>query len=286
MTTERTEPEIRTVATEVTAGSSNLHRWLAPVTDAAWDEIAEEASRTFKRNVAGRRVVDVTGPLGLETAAANTGHVSSIDPPRDGIRSRLREVAPLVELRAPFTLDRQAVDDVLRGSKDSDWQPVKDAATALAHAEDRAIFAGYEAARIGGIGPGSDNTAVDVPADPRELPDAVAHAVTELRLAGVEGPYALVLDAELYTAVSETRDYGNPIRDQLERMVDRDIVWAPALHGAYLLSMRGGDYELVLGQDVSIGYLSHTAETVDLYLQESFTFLAYTAEASVVLASE
>lgn len=266
-----------------TVGSSNLHRWLAPVTEAAWSEIAEEASRTFRRNVAGRRVVDVTGPLGVEAAAANTGHQVEIDAPHEGIRSRLREVAPLVELRVPFTLDRHAVDDVLRGAKDSDWQPVKDAATVLARAEDRAIFEGYPAAGIGGLGPGSDNAAVPVPGDPRELPDAVAHAVTELRLAGVEGPYVLVLDADLYTAVSETRDYGYPIRDQLVRIVDQDIVWAPALHGGYLLSTRGGDYELVLGQDVSIGYVGHTADTVELYLQESFTFLSYTAEASVLL---
>jgi uncharacterized linocin/CFP29 family protein len=66
-------------------------------------------------------------------------------------------------------------------------------------------------------------------------------------------------------------------------MVDDDIIWAPALHGGYLLSTRGGDHELVLGQDVSIGYLDHTADQVRLYLQESFTFLTYTAEASVVL---
>jgi uncharacterized linocin/CFP29 family protein len=277
------DPSVTVQPVSEVVGASNLHRWLAPVTDAAWAEIAEEASRTFRRNVAGRRVVDVAGPLGPETAAASTGHLAAIDPPHEGIRSRLREVAPLVELRVPFTLDRQAVDDVLRGSKDSDWQPVKDAATVLARAEDRAIFDGYEAAGIGGLGPSSDNAPVAVPDDPRELPDAVAHAVTELRLAGVEGPYALALDADLYTAVSETRDYGYPIRAQLERMVDSDIVWAPALRGAYLLSTRGGDYELVIGQDVSIGYLSHTTDTIDLYLQESFTFLAYTAEASVQL---
>jgi hypothetical protein len=111
------DPNVTVQPVAQVVGASNLHRWLAPVSDAAWAEIAEEASRTFRRNVAGRRVVDVTGPLGLETAAANTGHVSAIDAPHEGTRSRLREVAPLVELRVPFTLDRQAVDDVLRGSR-------------------------------------------------------------------------------------------------------------------------------------------------------------------------
>ncbi len=270
-------------ATSAGVGASNLHRWLAPVSEAAWGEIAEEAARTFRRNLAGRRVVDVTGPLGFAYAAANTGHVAEIEAPDEGMRSRLRVVSPLVELRIPFSLDRQAIDDVLRGSKDSDWQPVKDAAAELAYSEDRAIFEGYGAAGILGIAAGSDNAAIALPADPREIPDAVAHAQTELRLAGVEGPYTLILDADLYTEVSETRDHGYPIREQLQRMVDDDIIWAPALHGGYLLSTRGGDHELVLGQDVSIGYLDHTADQVRLYLQESFTFLTYTAEASVVL---
>lgn len=269
-------------ATAATVGTSNLHRWLAPVTDAAWAEIAEEARRTFRRNSAARRVVDVTGPLGLEAAAANTGHLREIDPPRPGISTRLREVAPLVELRVPFTVSRSAVDDVLRGAKDSDWQPVKDAATALARAEDAAVFQGYGAAGIRGIIPASSNETVILPPDARELPEAVAHGLTELRLAGVEGPYALVLDADLHTMASETRDHGYPIRAQLEQLVGQ-VVWAPALTGASLLSTRGGDYEMVLGQDVSIGYLGHTGTTVELYLQESLTFLTYTDEASVVL---
>ena len=113
----------------------------------------------------------------------------------------------------------------------------------------------------------------------------MAQALTQLRLAGVEGPYALVLDAEAYTAVAETRDHGYPILQQLNRLVPDGIVWGPALRGGYLLTTRGGDYELTIGQDVSIGYLRHTDSTVDLYLQETFTFAPYTSEASVYLST-
>jgi uncharacterized linocin/CFP29 family protein len=41
---------------------------------------------------------------------------------------------------------------------------------------------------------------------------------------------------------------------------------------------------LYLGQDVSIGYLSHTDAVVRLYLQETFTFLLLTSEAAVALS--
>ena len=69
----------------------------------------------------------------------------------------------------------------------------------------------------------------------------------------------------------------------IDRLLDGEVLWAPAIQGAVLLSTRGGDYELHLGQDLSIGYLSHDAESIELYLQETLTFLPYTSEASVVL---
>src|SRR5450631_1026586 len=106
----------------------NLHRELATISYAAWSQIGEEATRHLKRNLAGRRVVDVSGPGGSTVSAVGTGHLLDIEAPRDGVVARQREVKPVVEFRVPFRVDRSAIDDVLRGAQDSDWQPVKDAA--------------------------------------------------------------------------------------------------------------------------------------------------------------
>ena len=111
----------------------------------------------------------------------------------------------------------------------------------------------------------------------------VVDALTELRLAGVDGPYALALSTAAYDAISVTTEHGYPIRRQIERVFDGEILWAPAIDGAFLLSTRGGDYTLSLGQDLSIGYLSHDVDSVQLYFQESLTFLAYTTEAIVAI---
>ncbi|HVT70273.1 MAG TPA: family 1 encapsulin nanocompartment shell protein [Trebonia sp.] len=260
---------------------NNLHRELAPVSAAAWADIEEEARRTFALHAAARKAVDVTGPDGLALAGVGTGHVSLIDPPADGVAAALRTWRPVVELRVPFTLDRAQIDSVERGALDADWQPVKDAAKKIAFAEDRAVFDGYAAAQITGIRQASDNPSLALPGEARDYPDLVSKALSELRLAGVAGPYSLLLSADAYTAVSETSDHGYPIREHLARLLDGDIIWAPAVDGALLLSGRGGDYELRLGQDLSIGYLSHDADSVQLYFTESFTFTVYTTEASV-----
>jgi uncharacterized linocin/CFP29 family protein len=262
---------------------NNLHRELAPVSDAAWAEIAEEAARTFRRHVAGRRVVDVAGPGGEGFSAVGTGHIKEIEAPADGVLARQRHVLPVVELRVPFTLDREQIDDVARGSQDSDWQPVKDAARRLAFTEDQAVFDGYAAADIDGIRPSASNPSIALPASATAYPQAVAQALSALRTAGVNGPYAVVLSADAYTEASETSDHGYPVIEHLRRMISTDIVWAPAITGGVVLTTRGGDFELQLGQDVSIGYLSHTDTTVRLYLQESLTFQMLTGEAAVPL---
>jgi len=262
---------------------NNLHRELAPISDSAWAQIEAETSRTLRRYLAGRRVVDVKGPAGTGLSAVGTGHLRAIATQAEGIVARQRDVKALVELRVPFELDRQAIDDVERGANDSDWQPAKDAARQLAFAEDGAIFEGYAAAGIEGIRNGTSNPTMALPADVRQYPDAISEALSRLRLVGVNGPYSVLLGADAYTALAETSDHGYPVLEHVKRLVDEQIIWAPAIAGAFVLTTRGGDFDLHIGQDVSIGYLGHTDASVRLYLQETFTFLLLTGEAAVAL---
>jgi uncharacterized linocin/CFP29 family protein len=262
---------------------NNLHRELAPISDRAWTQIEEEASRTLKQHLAARRVVDVPDPKGVELSAVGTGHVRPIESPGDGVQAVQREAKAIVELRIPFELTRQAIDDVERGASDSDWSPVKEAARKIAFAEDRAVFDSYAAAGIQGIRPGSSNAAVALPSNVKGYPDAVAQAVSQLRIAGVNGPYALVLGAEPYTVSSGGSDEGYPVFHHLERVVDGGIIWAPAIEGGIVLTTRSGDFELDIGQDISIGYQSHSSNAVQLYFLETFTFRLLTTEAAVAL---
>jgi uncharacterized linocin/CFP29 family protein len=265
---------------------NNLHRKLAPISEGAWAQIEQEAARTLKRHLAARRVVDVLEPKGFEFSSVGTGHVQDIKPPADGVQAVLREVKAVVELRVPFELSRQAIDSVERGANDPDLQPLKDAAHKIAFAEDGAIFEGYEAAGIPGIRRGTSNKAVALPAEVDGYPAAVAQAVSRLRDAGVNGPYVLLLGEQPYTKISGATDEGYPVVRDIQHLVEGEIIWAPAIQGGVVMSTRGGDFELHLGQDFSIGYLSHSERAVQLYLQETLTFLHLTAEAAVMLTAD
>jgi uncharacterized linocin/CFP29 family protein len=77
----------------------------------------------------------------------------------------------------------------------------------------------------------------------------------------------------------------SPALEHVKRLVNHELIWAPAIAGAFALTTRGGDFDLHIGQDLSICYLSHTDTSVRPYLQETFTFLYLAAEAAVALAT-
>ncbi len=260
---------------------NHLFRDLAPISDAAWGDINAEATRSLTHFLAARKVVDY-GTGDWQTSARSVGRVTQIDG-GDGIEMATRAVQPLAEVRVPFVLSRPELDAVDRGATDMDTSSVIAAARAAAMAEDHAVFQGTAAAGITGL-IGATPHAVVQASSVEEVPVAVTRGLGLLNDAGVAGPYALVLGRQAWEAVMESAESGGyPILKHLRLLVDGPVVWSPGLHGGVLLSQRGGDFEIVGGQDWSIGYREHDADSVTLYLEESFTFVVNTPEAAVAL---
>ncbi|MCZ7628159.1 MAG: family 1 encapsulin nanocompartment shell protein [Microthrixaceae bacterium] len=263
---------------------NHLHRDLAPITDAAWAEIDSEAKRALENFLAARRLVDFSGPHGWEAAAVTLGTVEPIEePPADGVRAASRLVQTYVELCAPFTLARRELDAIDRGHKSPDLDAVVDAARSVARAEDRAVFHGYGPGNIAGIVEVSPHEPIEIHTD-YALPDVDRHGGGLPCDAGVEGPYGIALGPDCYAGILEsTEDGGYPILERLRLILQGPVVYAPAVSGAVVLSMRGDDFELYCGQDYSIGFSHADAETVELYIEESLTFHVHSAEAAVAL---
>ena len=260
---------------------NNLHRELAPISDDAWAQLEEETTRTLKRlsrRTAGGRS-QVPGGVGL--SAVGTGHLKAIAAPGDGVLARQREVKPLVELRVPFdsTAFRSTMSSAARTIPTGNRRRTPRRRSPMPRTAPSSMAT---PPRRTGIRQGTSNPVMTLPADVRHYPDAIAQALSQFRLAGVNGPYSVVLGAE------PTRRSPRPpitaIRCSTceETRQGRDHL-APALEGAFVLTTRGGDFDLHIGQDVSIGYLGDTDSAVRLYLQETLTFLILTSEASVAL---
>jgi len=264
---------------------NHLFRELAPVTEAAWEQIDAEATRSVTHVLAARRLVDFTGPLGWDFSAVDLGRVDPLpDGAPAGVEAALRRVRPLVELRSPFTLERTELAAAERGATDLDLDAVVAAGRAAGLAEDRLVFHGYPEGGVAGIVPSSPHEPVAIGDDYSRYPEHVAAAVAVLRAADIAGPYGIALGSRCYTGVTETTEHGGyPVLEHLREILGGPVVWAPAVDGAVVVSQRGGDVELTVGQDFSLGYRSSDAGTVTLYLEESVTSRVNTPEAAVHL---
>ena len=264
---------------------NHLFHELAPISDRAWSEINAEATRTLSHFLAGRKLVDVEGPLGYDHSAVSLGRLRRLDSDvGDSVHASARQVLPLVELRRQFSLARDELDSISRGACDADLTPLVDAARSLAIAEDTIVFEGMAAAGMDGIGTASPHDEIPLTTEFGQYPTSVAKAVAVLKNAGIDGPYAIALGPRCYTGVIETTEHGGyPLLQHLGLILGGPVVWAPAVDGALVISQRGDDFTLTIGQDISIGYVSHDAATVTLELQESIAFVATSPEAGIAL---
>ena len=264
---------------------NHLLRELAPITDPAWEQIDAEARRSITHYLAARRLTDFEGPLGWDTSSIGLGRSETLaQAPVEGVVGSKRTVLPLVELRTPFSLSLVELDAAERGATDLDLANVIAASRSAALAEDGAIFHGYEAGGIAGIIPSSPHQALPIGKDYARYPEHVAKAVAVLREAGVAGPYAIAMGARCFTGVVETTEHGGyPVFEHLRNILGSEVIWAPAVDGAVIVSQRGGDFEISVGEDFSVGYASAGPETVQLYIEESLAFHINTPEAAIHL---
>ncbi|HEY0814309.1 MAG TPA: family 1 encapsulin nanocompartment shell protein [Pseudonocardia sp.] len=271
------------------AVSDHLLRDLAPIPARAWSQIDDEARQRLTPLLAARKVADWVGTGGWRRDAMSLGRTADLAGPpagvaAEGVTTRQRTVLPLAEVRVPFTVRRREIEDIQRGATDAEFDDLDRAARLAAEIENRTVFHGWSAAGITGISTASGHQGMALGVDVEQYPSIVARAVDTLRCNGIVGPYALAIGPEGYTRIVETSEHGGYLLiDHLTRILGGQIVWAPGLDGAVVLTTRGGDFLLDVGQDLSIGFSHYDADVVHLYFEESFAFRVVEPDAAVAL---
>lgn len=263
-----------------------LKREFAPISDQAWKQIDEQAAKTIRSTLTCRRVVDFKGPYGWEFGAVNIGRLDVKGKEKSDVYWGTRRVQPIIEVREPFHLKQMELDDFGRGAADVDLDPVIETAIRVATFEDRAVYHGFEPGGIRGIAQATEHKGPGVPKNGNDFPTAVSLAVQMLIEANIEGPYSLVLGREPYFNLLSAGNQGYPPYKIVQEMLQGgEVLMSRALTGGILLSVRGGDFELSVGKDLSVGYADHTRDAVELYIAESFTFRVLEPKAAVVLGA-
>jgi uncharacterized linocin/CFP29 family protein len=262
-----------------------LKREMAPITREAWAEIDGQARRILTGNLSARRIVDLDGPHDWTLAAVNLGSVKAEKAEAlKGVQWGLRQVLPLVEIRVPCTIGIWETDNISRGSRTPELADLVRAAHQAALFEETAVYKGFKAGGIQGILEASINKPVKLDNKPEGFMHSVEQAVASIQSHGIAGPFALVLGAQAYKLLNVGSDTGYPLRKRVESVCDGGIHWSPALSGGVIVSGRGGDFELTVGQDFSIGFHHQEGEKVALFVTESMTFRVLEPGAAVELS--
>lgn len=249
-----------------------LKRELAPITEEAWEEIDTQATRVLKSLLTVRRFADLKGPYGGDFAGVADGRLEVVSGDKRGLPDYgVHKLHPLVEVRVPFELDVWELDNASRGAADIDLSNLEEGAKKIAAFEELILYNGAPEAAIPPLPKAVDQKRVSYDDNPETFLKAVAQGVTQLRSSAVEGPYALVVDQPMWTYLSSSVQ-SRPLRHHLEYILQGPVLMSSFVETPYLVSMRGGDLELVLGQDIAIGYHQHDTKKVHLYFVESFTY--------------
>ena len=239
---------------------NHLLRDKAPITEAGWSELDGEAQGAAR----ARR----SPPARSSTSAAPTGGTTA--PPTsagstragrlENVGAARRRVLPVVELRAAFTVSRSELDDLERGAEDIDLGALDEAARRIAHAENIAVFHGWPEAGIRGIAEACTHDAIALSDDFNAYSRHTAEAVETLLRNGHHRPVrARARPRPVHRRDPDDRARRLPaLRPPQEDPQGGPIVWAPGVHGAVVVSLRGGDFLFESGQDLSIGYTTTT----------------------------
>jgi uncharacterized linocin/CFP29 family protein len=196
----------------------------------------------------------------------------------------VRQVLPLTEARVVFVLNRMELDNISRGALDPNVEPLKRATQQIALFEDGAIFKGFEPGQIKGLLQTASQPPVDLAKDPEQYPHAVGAAMKQLISGGIDGPYTLVLGPDEYLALaSYAKVY--PLTKVIQEMTGGQILLCPAITAGVLLSLRGGDFQLDVGQDLAVGFQQDCDQEIEFFLTESFTFRTIEPTAAVPFRS-
>lgn len=260
-----------------------LRRELAPLTQKQWKEIDKRAKEVFSTQLHGRTIVDILGPFGWEYAAHPIGEVEKLSKDGEAVEFGLRKALPLVELKSYFYLDLNELDKLERGHPAVDLSALEEAVRNVASFEDGAIFEGCEISGIKGLLAYKEGRSIQTSLKEEEFIESLYKALSKFKYDGIEGPYTLVINIDKWIELVKGSKY-YPIEEKVEDVLkDGKILLTPRISEAIVVSERGGDFELILGQDLSIGYEKTEGSKVKLFITETFTFRVVNSEALIHL---
>jgi len=244
-----------------------LAREDAPFESGIWELLDGAMKEAAKSQLIGRRLLDLEGPYGLGLKAVPLRDYE------DESGLIVSEVLPVVLIQKFFELNTRDLASYEREAVALDTCPIAQAAIEIAQREDQLIFNGGP--QVPGLLSIEGSSEMNLLAwdEVGAAANDVIQAITNLDDAGFHGPYALALAPERYNLLFRLYPQGKQSElDHLRMMVTEGIFKTPALDsGGLLLAATANCASIVLGQDMSLGYIGPMGDKQEFTISESLT---------------
>ena len=253
-----------------------LPREQSPISEQLWGMIDHTVIGAASSQLAGRRLLELSAPLGLGVRA-----IGKLEKPAEGeavfhgftATLTSAQTLPLPMLRSEFALSIRDVAAAAETGNPIDLAQVALAAIATARLEEALVFYGNPGLGIEGLMTASGAARVtqgDWSQLGQPVEDIIAVATT-LGAAGFPGPYAAALSPGLYDALYRVYEDSNLTQlEHARQIITGGIVKAPALTSGGVVVAVGSQFaHLLLGQDMTAEFVGPSGTDYEFVIIES-----------------
>ncbi|MBM3956863.1 MAG: bacteriocin family protein [Gemmatimonadetes bacterium] len=246
-----------------------LSRGDAPFGAETWETLDRTVVEAAKSVLAGRRLLHIDGPYGLGLKAVSTADPEVESGPIVG------STIPLVLVHKGVTIAKRDLAAHERDGVPLDTGALAEAAIECAQIEDCIVFQGSGDAPGLLTVEGRTGLALSSWDEVGTAAEDLIRAVTALDGAGFHGPYCVALAPARYNLLLRRYPRGNYSEMEHARTIaTAGVVKAPVLESGGVFLASGRRFaSIVLGQDMSLGFIGPAAERLEFSISESLALV-------------
>jgi len=248
--------------------NSYLGREDAPIATETWKTLDSTMVEAAKGVLTGRRLLHVIGPYGLGLKAVPLPDSRT----ENGIVTS--SFVPVSLLHRTFSLSKRDLAAAEKENMPINTAPVASTALEVAMLEESLLFEGLRTSPGLVTSKGSAELKLTAWDTMGKAVEDIITAVTLLDKAGFHGPYSLALSPGRYNLLFRRYPQGGTELEYLSALVTDGIFKAPVLSSGGVLLASGKQYaSIVLGQDMTVGFIGPVGENLEFSISESLALL-------------